>query len=132
MQLCHQGTAFPVETDLSQDNVHYRHVYIDYSGMGGSMYVIYIKRTGTLSPLNPRFTRVYARRIYARDVRPALVIRAAVQDVDKSYSNVEGTGDGRALAVWSDEIDPNRTDTGIIAVRRATNRVYLPGLFSDD
>jgi hypothetical protein len=100
--------------------------------MGGSMYVIYIKRTGTLTPLNPRFTSVYARRIYARDVRPALVIRAAVQDVDKSYSNVEGTGDGRALAVWSDEIDPNRTDTGIIAVRRATNRVYPPGLFSDD
>lgn len=78
-----KGTAFPVETDLSEENTSYKDADIDYSGMGDTMYVVYIKIYSTMSVFDPRFVSVHLRRINGIDVSPALLIRAAEQDVDK-------------------------------------------------
>jgi hypothetical protein len=57
-----------------------------------------------------------------------MLIRAAVQEVDKYASSVVGTRDGRALLVWSDEVDVGITDTDVVALRLAPYWQYLPAM----
>lgn len=127
-----KGTAFPVETDLSEDYVDYSRAQIDYSGMGDSMYVVYIKKIGGPNPSITKFASVYFRRIDGINVSPAMLIRAAEEDVNKLNASVVGTMDGHALLVWSDEVDFGSDETDILAVRLAPYWQYLPIVIYQD
>jgi hypothetical protein len=127
-----KGTAFPVETDLSEDNIDYYYAHIDYSGMGDTMYVVYIKGFGGSNPVTTSFKSVHIRRINGINVSPPILIRAAEEDVGKHNARVAGTSDGRALLVWSDEIDIVSDETDIVAVRLAPYWQYLPYVMNDE
>jgi hypothetical protein len=127
-----KGTAFPVETDLSEENVSYVHADIDYSGMGDSMYVVYIKLISNWSTVNPIFASVHARRINGIDVSPALIIRDAEQDVYMFDSSVAGTSDGRALLVWGEQDSVGSTEAAIVAARLEPYWQYLPAVLNGD
>ena len=127
-----KGTAFEVETDLSEEYADYSLAQIDYSGMGDTMYVVYIKNIGGPNPFITRLASVYMRRITGSYVSPRVLIRAAEEDVNKLNANVAGTTDGRALIVWSDEIDSDRDETDIAAVRLEPYWQYLPAVLYED
>jgi hypothetical protein len=127
-----EGFAFPVETDLSEENVNYVSADVNYSGMGDTMYVVYIKAIGTPDPGAPNYSSVYARRINGTYVSPAKLIRGAEENVDKTRTSLAGTDDGRSLAVWIDEVDVGSTDEQVVAVRLAPYWQYLPAVLHKD
>ena len=127
-----EGTAFPVEIETGEGDISHNAVEIDYTGIGDTMQSVYIEIEGTPDPTDPYYARIYMRTINRTNISSALLIRAGGEGINILSSSVVGTGDGRALVVWSDEVVSGSTDSDIVAVRVAPNTVYLPGIFIDN
>ncbi len=127
-----EGTAFPVETETGEGDISYYAVDIDYTGIGDTMQSVYIEIEGTPDPTDPYYARIYMRTINRTNISSALLIRAGGEGTNLLSSSVVGTGDGRVLVVWSDEMDTVSHDIDVVAVRLAPNTVYLPGIFIDN